>query len=153
MVSIFHELQQTRPRDVRVLDKRQFNLESVWHRDIVGVHASDDVEPARDEPLVKRRSQSEVAGQGDESHRHEAVRAQIIQEGGEVVVHWPITNDDELIRPHALVVDGAAERPPNMGGSVAAVHGHQEREGFVHGADLTFLRGRRWRPFAAVSCD
>jgi ApeA N-terminal domain 1 len=132
VVGVRHELEQAGPDDVSVLDERQLHFEAVRHRYVVGVHAGDHVEPARGQPAVECRPKAEVVLQRDERHRHRAVCPQFTQALGELVANRSVTHDDHLVRTHALVVDRAAERPPDVVAPVAVVHRKQEREGLVH---------------------
>ena len=132
VVGVADELEQAGPDDVRVGHERQLHLEAVGHGHVVGVHPGDHVEPARRQPAVQRGPEAAVAPQRHERHRHRAGGPELVQAPRELVPDRAVPDDDHLVRAHGLVVDRAAERPPQVVGPVPVVHRDQEREGLVH---------------------
>src|SRR5207248_2709253 len=51
---------------------------------------------------------------------------------GEVGADRAVPDDDHLAGAHGLVVNRAAERPPEVVGPVAVVNRHQQRERLAH---------------------
>ena len=127
------ELEQPGPDDVRPgLDDRHLHGEPVRQADVVGVHPGDDVVPARGEPGVERRAETEVAVELQHVDGDGARRGQLRDAVGERRVDGAVPDDHDVVRSAGLVEHGRAERLGEVLGSVAPPHGQQQRQPFVH---------------------
>ena len=100
------ELDQPRADEVVPrLDDRHLDGEAVRERDVVGVHAGDDVVRARGQPGVERGPEADVARRADDVDRNRARGGQLVDRRGERGGDRTVTHDDDLVGRPGLLLD------------------------------------------------
>ena len=100
------ELDQPRADEVVPrLDDRHLDGEAVREREVVGVHAGDDVVRARGQPDVEGGAEADVARELDDLDRHRARRRELVDRRGERGGDRAVTHDDDLVGRPRLLLD------------------------------------------------